>query len=896
MRKLYLIGFCILFFQWAQAQDVLTVKIDKSFGKLTFSQMTSLLKDKYGIKVYFDEIWIQHITTFQVDTPIVLSEFLYQTLTPNDLHYIIFQNKIVIMPGQKIIQQHYLHESNVIVIGNPLEKGKYNTANLYGQVLEGKTKLPIPGAQIICATISKAVSSDTNGKYMLELPTGKHRIKFTCVGLNDEIREINIHSDGSLDVELYEETISLNQIDVNAERPEDNFRSTSMGIEKLNIQSIKKLSVLMGETDLIKSMVMLPGVQSTGENATGFNVRGGNTDQNLILIANAPIFNTSHFLGLFSMLNANIVKDVTLYKSGIPARYGGRIASVMSIDLMKGEKEKIKVNGGIGIINSQLSVEGPLNKNITFIAGARSTYTNWALKAIKNYELKNSTANFYDFNAKIDYAVNAKNRLSLFGYGSNDDFYYYETAKYGYGNLIGAIKWNQMFNQHNNGTFNLNYSSYNANVVDFNVKNKESNLYTAIAQTQFGYHFANDALARQKINAGINGVFYTIKPGSSTPYSASSVAQTINLPNEYAWEYAAYFEDEFDLTPSLAVITGLRYSCFLLSGPGRMNNYIENAPFNETSFRDTRLYAKGELISTYQGLEPRISFRYEFQDAGSVKLGYHRNQQYIRQISNTATITPADFWKASDKYIQPLISDQYSVGIFKNFKKNEYETSIELYYKHIQNEVDYKNGAILILNANLEQDLILGTGKAYGAELMVKKSTGDLTGWLAYTYSRSFKKMNGQFDEEKINDGQWYRSNYDKPHDLTLFANYIISRRFTFSGNFTYSTGRPITYPEEKFIFGGYEAISYSLRNKYRLPDYHRLDLAITYEGGLKKKQFWRSSWTFSIYNIYGRKNTFSVFYEKQERSLSNKYNEYALYRFSIIGVPVPSFTYNFWF
>jgi hypothetical protein len=716
------------------------------------------------------------------------------------------------------------------------------------------------------------------------------------MGLEDEVRNLVIYNDGEFEVDLYEKTISLNEINITSNRPEENFRSTSMGMVRMDMKTMQKLSVLMGEPDIIKSMVLLPGIQSTGENASGFNVRGGNIDQNLILIQDAPIFNTSHLFGLFSMFDQTVVKDVTLYKSGLPARYGGRIASVMSIDLNQGNSEKIKVNGGIGIVNSRISAEGPLTDKITFMSGVRSTYSDWMLKIMKNYELKNSSANFYDFNAKLDYSINQRNRISIFGYGSRDNFDYFQNAGYEYGNMIGTARWSHIFNNNNSGTLSVNSSYYDASIDDFSEQNVEFNLKTSILQQQLAYHFSSDIVPRHKFNTGFNVIRYHLEPGKAIPYSDMSIFMPVTMESEKAFELGAYFEDEFDITHKLAVIAGLRYSAFLLNGPGFVNEYMPQMPRNELTYTGTQEISANEIQSFHSGMEPRIALRYELNNTSSIKAGYNRTTQYIRQISNTASITPADYWKASDNYLDPLLSDQYSIGYFKNFRNNMFETSFEIYYKDIQNDVDYKNGASLILNPKLEQALIAGIGNAYGAELLLKKSRGDLSGWLAYTYSRSFKKIDGFHPEEKINKGNWYKSNYDKPHDFTLVMNYKISRRYTVSGNFTYSTGRPATYPERKYKIGNHEIVSYSDRNKYRLPDYHRLDLAFTYEGSLLKEQKWRSSWTLSLYNVYGRKNTFSVFYEKQKPSHLNNYREYALFKFAVIGVPIPSFTYNFWF
>lgn len=878
------------------AQDHILVQIDSSFSNLTFSQFSQKLNDKFEIKVFTKTAWTKSIKTPSIQNPILLDEFLIELLSPNNLHYLFFQDNVVILPGRDIAVNSTNLKNNTTIVGNPLNRGKFKKAIVSGQILDGKTRTPIPGAQIICQKLSLATSSDGEGFYSIELPVGQHQLKFSFIGLNDEIRDIILYNDGSLDIELYEKSINLNQINVTAQRPEDNYRSTSMGMVKLNMKSIKKLSVLMGEPDVIKSMTMLPGIQSTGENSSGFNVRGGNVDENLILVQETPVFNTSHLFGIFSMLDGNLVKDVTMYKSAMPARYGGRIASVMDIELNKGEKEKMKVNGGLGMINSRINLEGPIGDKATFMVGGRTTYSDWLLKVIPKYELQHSSLYFYDFNAKLDYDIDSKNKLSIFGYGSNDYFKFYESAQYGYGNLLGSASWRHIFNRSNSGNLNFNVSRYNANYVDFSTKNTEYNLNTSIEQEQLSYHFNNQTFARHNLNFGFNAIRYLIEPGKSEPYSDQSIAVPMNLTNEGAYELSAYAEDEFDLTPEFSLIAGLRFSNFLQTGPDKINYYQGNAPLNQETLTNTEEFSGNKLINYYNGVEPRLALRYELEGSSSIKLGYNRTKQYIRQISNSASITPADYWKVSDTYLKPLISDQLAMGFFKNFKNNTFETSLEVYYKKIQNEVDYKNGAQIILNPNLEQVLISGDGRAYGAELLIKKSKGDLTGWISYTYSRSFRKIDGQFPEEKINGGAWYRSNYDKPHDLSLALNYKISRRFTFSSNFVYSTGRPVTLPEQKYLIGTYEVVTYSDRNKYRLPDYHRLDLAITYEGSLLIKKKWRDSWTFSIYNVYGRNNTFSVFYEKQKPSNQNNNRSYALYKLSIIGVPVPSFTYNFWF
>ncbi|HNW49925.1 MAG TPA: TonB-dependent receptor [Prolixibacteraceae bacterium] len=896
MNKHFLCVVFLFFLFRVSGQEISSVQLDQRYSQIPFKEFVSKLQANYQIRMLYDDKWIDSLVTPTIDNTVLLSNFLSQMLQPLDLHYVEYQGNVVVMPGRQQVAMTN-NEERYSIVGNPLFKGKFKKATVKGLVLDGKTETPIPGASIFCEALSKVTTSDKDGKFSMELPVGENSLKISFIGLNDEVKELLVYSDGEIKIELFEKYTSLGQVTIMADRPEDNYRSTSMGAVKLSAKSIKKLSVLMGEADIIKSMVMLPGVQSTGENASGFNVRGGNIDQNLILIQDAPVYNTSHLFGLFSMLDPGIIDDVTLYKSGIPSKYGGRISSVMDIDLKRGESSKIKVNGGIGLINGRLSVEGPIIKDkLTFTTGFRTTYSDWILKLVKNYQVQQSSVRFYDLNAKLDYTINPKNRLSVFGYGSSDYFNYYEEAEYGYGNQIGSARWNHIFNRSTTGSLSLNFSRFNSDLVDYSTKNYEYDLNTSIEQEQLAYNFSTNFIPRHKITAGFNAIRYVTEPGNSKPHSDNSAASFINIDNEHSFESALYVEDEFELVQKLALIAGLRYSGFAKVGAAVVNTYYDGSPLSENTVSGSKTYGSGEIIKLYQGVEPRIALRYEFGNSSSVKLGYNRTRQYIRQVSNSTSITPADYWKAADPFLKPLIADQLAVGFFKNFKDNQYETSLEIYYKDVQNEVDFKNGGRIILNKNIEQVLIPGIGKAYGAELMIKKSKGDLTGWLAYTYSRSFKKIDGAFAEEKINGGDWYPSNYDKPHDLTVVINYKLSRRFTFSSNFTYSTGRPVTLPESKYYIGGYEIVSYSDRNKYRLPDYHRLDMALTYEGSLLKHQKWRSSWTISLYNVYGRKNPFSVYYSKETPSRLNDYKTYALYQFSVIGVPIPSFTYNFWF
>lgn len=896
MQKLSVIFFFILLFVNTFGQSHQQIIVDKSYSRLSFSQLKEQLLNDYQVKLISKEEWTASLFLPEITQPVALLNILKEVLSLHQLDLIVFQQNIVVLPAGRAFTETLASDNTYLVIGNRLNKGRYTHAILSGQVTEGSSGLPIPGAQLTVKEYSLATTTNRNGYYELLLPTGPHHLSYSFMGLNEEQRNIALFNDGSLDVELYEKTIALDEISVGIDQPSANYRDPSMGMARLSAKTIKKLSVLMGEPDVIKSMLMLPGVQTVGENAAGFNVRGGTSDQNLILVHDATLFNTSHLFGLFSMLDANLVKNVSLYKSSVPSRYGGRLSSVMQIVLDEGNSIKTKTEGGIGLVNSRLSFQGPFGKKATFMVGGRSTYSDWILRQLPEYELQQSAASFYDLHAKLDYTIEGNSRLSAFVYKSNDYFDYYRNARYEYGNLLASARWKRIYTKNQAGLLSWSYSLYNSQVLDVSTDMGTYSLNTDISQQQIAYHHSISTFPRHLINAGINVVHYYSEPGKSEPYGEFSLARQLDMSDESSFELAVYLEDEYDLSPMLSIVAGLRYSHFLLMGPDEIRRYTEGLPRNNSTLTGTQTVGTGAIASSYHGIDPRLSLRYEMESSSSVKAGFTRTRQYIRQLSNSAGIAPADYWKAADSYLKPLLASQYSLGYFRNFYNDRFETSIEFYYKSIDQVNDFKNGAVVLLNPHIEQALISGKGQAYGAELMLKKAIGKMSGWITYTYSRSMLQMKSEFTEEQINRGEWYPSNYDKPHDLSLVFNFQLSKRFSLASNFTYSTGRPATFPEEKYQLGNIEVISYSDRNRYRLPDYHRIDFSLTYEGSLKRKQFWRSSWTLSVYNAYGRKNPFSVFYERQNPSPKNNYQQYALYQFSVIGVPIPSFTYNFWF
>jgi len=718
------------------------------------------------------------------------------------------------------------------------------------------------------------------------------------MSFENQYQKIRLIQDGNADFDLFEQTHTIAEVTVVGENSKAS--KAQMSMIKMTAVTLKELPVLMGEADLIKSMVMMPGVQSVGEMSSGFNVRGGNTDQNLVLLDGSPVFNTTHLFGFFSMINPDAVEDVTLYKGGIPAFYGERISSVMDVQLKDGSDKYLRVNGGIGLINSRLTIEGPFvkKKKSTFMIGGRSTYSDWLLQHTKNPTFMNSVAHFYDINGTANFELSPKDHLKLMGYRSSDVFNLNSNSLYNYTNTLGSLNWKLNFSEKLVSDLSIAYSKY-----DFKVDQKDPVLpaddYTLKSNIQYGslkYALSLYPNERHRISTGFQAIGYWINPGKIVPTQTITNVVESTMRNEQSAEMALFADDDLDLSEKLAFNVGMRYSHFINYGPGIVYNYASGLPKSQSTIVDSTVYKSGDIIKKYQGLEPRVSIKYNLNNGGSVRLSYQRIHQFITQISNTAVISPADYWKSADQNLAPLINDQIALGLFKNPANGLFETSVEIYYKKLQNLLEYKNGAQLLMNNHIETDLMLANGYSYGIELFAKKSTGRLNGWVSYTYSRTFQKGESQFLEEKINGGAYYPSVYDKPHDLSVVTNYKISRRWRFSGNFVFSSGRPITLPEQKYYYGGNQVVIYSDRNKYRMPPYHRMDVSITLDENLRIKRMWKGSWTFSIYNLYGRKNPYSVFYRKEATVQSTDKTQYQIYKLSIIGVPVPSITYNFKF
>lgn len=771
-------------------------------------------------------------------------------------------------------------------VGPAIRPGR---ATIAGYVRNTASGEPIVGAAVYVENPRIGTATDQFGYYSITLPRGRHDLKLRSIGLKDTRRRIILYSDDKFDIEMDDDVIALKEVVIEAEK-DKNVSGLQMGQERVDIRSIRQVPTALGEADLLRVVQTLPGVKTVGESSTGLNVRGGATDQNLILYNDATIYNSSHLFGFFSAFNPDMIKSAELYKSAIPARFGGRLSSVLDVQTRDGNKKKLVGSGGLGLLTGRLTLEGPILKDKTsFIVGLRSTYSDWLLKQLQNASFRKSAAQFYDLNVHITHEYNEKNTVYLTAYQSRDRFKLNSDTAYRYQNRTATLKWKHVFNNKLYSVYTGSYSGYEYDVSSEKNPVNAYDLSFAINQSQVKADFNFFPSNQHALDFGISTTHYRISPGTFGPRGPESLILPDVVPTEQGLESAVYIGDRFDINSRLTISGGVRYSLYSYLGPNSVYQYAPGLPKSISNIVDTVAYGNNKPIATYHGPEYRLSLRYVLSSTASLKASFNRTRQYIQMISNTTVISPTDIWKLTDPNIKPQIGDQFAIGLYKNNQKNTIETSVEAYYKTMANLIDYRSGASLILNQHIETDVVNAEGKAYGIEFLVKKLTGKLNGWLSYTYARTLLRTTGISSSEIVNQGKFYASSYDKPHDVTLISNYKLSRRFSLSFNFTYSTGRPITLPVSKYVLDGSPRLLYSERNQYRIPDYYRTDFAMNIEGNHKVKKLAHSSWTIAVYNLLGRRNAYSVYFKSEGGRING-------YQLSIFGQPIPSVTYNFRF
>lgn len=779
-------------------------------------------------------------------------------------------------------------ETRVFTIGNK-SAGLQGSATLAGYVRNQANGEPVVGASVFIEEPLIGVATDQFGYYSLTIPKGRHELKIQSLDMKPTVRQILLYSDGKLPIEMFEEVVSLKEVVVKSEK-DVKVTGLQMGMERLDVKTLRQTPVALGEADVIKVMLTMPGVQTVGEGASGINVRGGATSQNLILLNDAIIFNPSHLFGFFSTFNPDLLKSAELMKSGITADYGGRLSSVLDVTLREGNNKKFSGTGGISPVTGRFAFEGPIIKEkASFLIGARSTYSGWILKQLDSERLKNSTASFYDLNGNANFQLTEKDNLYISSYSSSDQFRLNNDTSYRYQDQNAGIKYKHNFSNKFYGVLGSTISQYrfglsaNRNPVNAFDFAYQIRLWTTKIDFNYFVH------PKHNLTFGGSSIKYNLAPGEIKPDGSESLITNIKVQHEQARENALYLGDNYEYSEKLSIYGGLRYSFYNLLGPRQVLQYAAGLPREISNIQDTVNYARGKNISGYNGLEPRVSARYLLSRHASVKASYNKTRQYIHMLSNTIAISPTDVWKLSDPHIKPQIGDQVSLGFYYNTPKGMYEFSVESYVKTMKNFLDFKNGAVLFLNQQIETDVINTVGRAYGAEFLVRKPAGKLNGWLSYTYSRSLLQTQSSFSSETVNQGKFYPANFDKPHALNVITNYKFSQRFSFSMNMTYSTGRPITLPLAKFELNGSARLAYSERNQFRIPDYFRMDFGMNIEGNHKIKKPAHGSWTISVYNLTGRKNAYSVFFVSKDGIIKG-------YQLSIFARPIPTLTYNFKF
>lgn len=719
--------------------------------------------------------------------------------------------------------------------------------------------------------------SNEYGFYSISLPKGKYTLLVNSIGFSSTTTVVDLNKDTRLNVKLVISSVTMNEVVVTAKDGNKNVRSASMGTVKFTPRSIETIPVIFGEKDIIKTLQLTPGVKSAGEGNTGFYVRGGGADQNLVLLDEANVYNASHLLGFFSVFNSDAVKDVTLYKSGIPAEYGGRASSVLDVKMRDGNNQQFGVSGGLGLISSRLTLEAPIVKDKgSFILSGRRSYADVFLKLSNNENTKNSTLYFYDMNLKANYKISKKDKLYLSGYFGRDNFTFSKQFGFDWGNGTATARLNHLYSNKLFSNTSFIYSNYN---YRFNIGEgaEALGIRSAIRDLSLKQDFTHYVSNSSTLKYGIQLTYHTFLPGELIASDSSSFNSS-TLKSKYALEGGIYLQNDQKISEKISLMYGLRYSMFNYMGKGTAYTY--DAEGNKTSERD---YKSGESIQYYGGLEPRISARYQLNNESSVKLSFNRNYQYLHLLTNASTSSPTDLWVPSSNNIKPQIANQLAVGYFRNFRNNMFEFSFETYYKRLQNQVDYRNGAELILNNEVESGLVYGKGKAYGAEFYLKKTRGDLGGWIGYTLSRTMRQVVG------INNGNYYPARQDRIHDISVVAIYRLNKKVTLSANWVFNTGDAATFPSGSYEVNGLLVPYYTERNGYRFPNYHRMDVGLTWYR--KKKKRFESSWNFSIYNVYNRENAYTItFRQNEDDPTKTEAVQTTLFRI------VPSITYNFKF
>ncbi|MGE4288220.1 MAG: TonB-dependent receptor [Salinivirgaceae bacterium] len=915
MNKFFLL---IVFIAWSgmlMAQDKLFETYNCHFINTPLPEFISELEQELGVTFYYKSEWLRNSSVSVNGDSLPLKRILEQAFKytrlsylfeePNNIILIEKQNQysisLAMQPTQlsddengvskindgEFLQGRRTDEKKKIIVGEKNKTAYNKKVRVKGNIVSSEDNEPLIGANLYFPAISLGAATNEHGEIHFRLYPGTYSGEFSCIGMATEKCQFEVFGDGTFSFAMQKEVTAIDEVTVNANQVFA-IRGSQVGLDKIDIKSVKELPSLMGERDIVKISQLLPGVVSVNEGSGGINVRGGNADQNLFYVNKVPLYNTSHVFGFFTAVNPSVISDFSMYKGYVPTQFGGRLSSLFLLETRAGNKKNLFAQGGISPISANIEIEGPIIKEkSSFVVSGRSSYSDWIMNRLNDEDLQNSNVKFSDFTASIDYEFDENRKVKLFGYKSSDYFNLNNLNKYNYNNLGAALNYFHRYSSTFKAEYAAVYSAYGFKSEDWNSISESYSHEYQIQHTELKGNYSWNFTEKQLITFGGSVINYALDRGKILPVGEQSERQESLLGKEYGIEGALYVDDSYQITKKLKIQAGARLSYFAKLGPGEVLTYAPDVKPDISNVINTEAFKAGKIMVDYTRPELRFSADYKFSSFSSLKLAYNEMSQYLFLLSNTYAVAPTDQWKMADSYIKPGFSRQMSLGYYQVVPSLGISLSTEAYLKKMENILEFADGADFLENKQVETMTLQGEQDAYGLEFMLAKESGRLNGWLTYTYSRSQVKVDGENSWEKINQGAYYPSNYDKPHVVNIVGNYRFNRRLVLSANVLYSTGRPITMPKAIYFIEGSRYIDYSDRNEYRVPDNFRLDLSLTLEGNLKAKKFLHSYWVFNVYNVTGRKNPYSIYFHSENGVVQG-------YKYSIIGVPIFTVSWNF--
>lgn len=883
---------------------------------VSFLELINVIENQTNYSVYYDTAQIKKIVVNMMFSNMPVQKVIAKALDKTGLSFIIIEESIIVFKGDPVkvdfeflkvseditkplqnIESLNADENNIfsnkveaekiekVIIGSKIGNSN-KPVTITAHLKHKDTGEPLDGVTVYFEDTGKGAISDMGGSVSFNVFPGKYNVVFNHLGIQEKKVELDVRNSGIFSVELSSKLISIKEVTV-VKSLNRRINGLNPGFEKMEYGELKEVPPMLGERDILKAVQMLPGVLNAGEGTTGLYIRGGSADQNHVYFNQIPVYNTSHLFGFFSSFNSEIINDLSMYKSHIPVNYGGRVSSILELNSKSGSRKQFKMRGGISPLTANVLAEIPVVKDKgSLIASYRTSYTDYLLSQIESPLYKNSRGGFYDVAVSGNYSTSESSFLKISFYNSRDNLKLGQINEFTYNNLGYSVLWDKIYSPTLKSNFSVSHSRYSYNEFSMENINFEFENSYAISHSEGKVQFLLTPTEKHAICIGLNTIFYKIERGDILPLK-NSLLTPVQMQDEQAIESALYFSDLYRINDKLRVYMGLRYALYAHLGPQYVNKYKSGEPRILEAIEKTVYYSSFEPTKFYNGPELRLSANYKINDNNSLKISFDQNRQFVYMVTNTNAISPRDQWKLSDYNLKPSYGGQYSIGYYATVNYPSLSFSAELYSKKIQNILQYKDGAEFLKQSNIETEVLQGNQTAYGAEVLIKKDKGNLTGWFSYTYSRSLIKVDGNQYWNSINDGETYPSDYDKPHSLNVFTSLRANRRISLSSNLVYSTGRPITYPKGYYYVNNIPVFDYSARNSGRIPDYFRMDVALNFEGNLRRNKFIHSWWSLGVYNLTGRKNAYSVFFRSDENGFSGS-------KLSIIGVPIISVTWNF--